>query len=153
VLLVDDEDLVRSSVRTFLEDKGLKVVDTVNPREAIRIADELGDKLGMLITDVIMPELTGTELARTLLSKHPSLSVIFMSGYAAGANHQEFPTAKFLQKPFNRATLIDAVCSSSKCKNMSQGAHSLDALSPDSERCGQDGVGYLLEIAVENLKK
>ena len=75
VLLVDDEDLVRSSVRTFLEDKGLKVVDTVNAREAIRIADEMGDKLGMLITDVIMPELTGTELARTLLSKHPSLSV------------------------------------------------------------------------------
>ncbi len=121
VLLVDDEDLVRSSVRAFLENKGLKVVDTGDAREAIRIADEIGDGLSMLITDVIMPKLTGTELARTLLSKHPSLSVVFMSGYAAGAIHQEeFPSAKFLQKPFNRATLIDAVCSSSECKNMSQ---------------------------------
>lgn len=95
VLVVDDEDPVRSSVRSFLEQRGLSVADTGDPREAVRLAQELGDDLAMLVTDVIMPEMTGTELARTLMASYPHLAIVFMSGYAAGDNGKsEFPTAK-----------------------------------------------------------
>jgi two-component system, cell cycle sensor histidine kinase and response regulator CckA len=122
VLVVDDEDFVRSSVRAFLKSKGLNVVDTGDPSEAIRLAKELGDELSTLVTDVVMPEMTGVELTRTLHARRDSLSVVFMSGYAAGVNPQkEFPHAKFLQKPFTRATLIEAVCASSRCKKLSSG--------------------------------
>lgn len=117
VLVVDDEELVRASVRAFLEHAGLTVVDTGDPKEAVRIGRELGDRLFMLVSDVVMPGVTGPELARTLLTIRPGLRVLFMSGYAAvGNGHEEFRSAKFLQKPFTRTTLIEAVCACSRCQ-------------------------------------
>jgi CheY-like chemotaxis protein len=110
VLVVDDEDLIRFSVRAFLEQRGLSVVDTTSPTEAIRIAEELGDNLALLVTDVVMPGMLGTELARLLKANHPNLDIIFMSGYAAGGTgYAEFPSSKLLQKPFSRKLLFEAV--------------------------------------------
>ncbi len=125
VLVVDDEDMVRSSIRTFLEARGLTVVDTANAHEALRIGLELGDHLTTLITDVVMPDMSGPELARTLLAKRPNLNLVFMSGYAAGAARQkDFPTAKFLQKPFTRVMLLGAVCANNVCGNKTRALHS-----------------------------
>jgi PAS domain S-box-containing protein len=110
VLVVDDEDLVRSSVRAFLEQQKVTVVDTGDPSEALSIAEKLGDELSILITDVIMPGMSGPELAHALLAKYPRLPIVFISGYAVADRSQElFPTARFLQKPFTRQMLIDCM--------------------------------------------
>lgn len=110
VLVVDDDALVRTSIRAYLELNGLTVRDCADASEALGIASELKDKMILLITDVVMPKMTGIELARVLEIEMPELPIIFMSGYAAGEKgHEEFGQAKFLQKPFTCATLMDAV--------------------------------------------
>jgi len=111
VLVVDDEAIVRRSVRAYLELSGLTVLDCADASEALKVASELKDKLALLITDVVMPNMTGIELARALVKQMPGLPIIFMSGYAAGEKgHEEFRQAKFLQKPFACARLLDTVC-------------------------------------------
>jgi signal transduction histidine kinase/CheY-like chemotaxis protein len=111
VLVVDDEAIVRKSIRAYLELNGLAVFDCADASEALKVASELKDKLALLITDVVMPNMTGIELARALVKQMPGLPIIFMSGYAAGEKgHEEFRQAKFLQKPFACATLLDTVC-------------------------------------------
>ena len=125
VIVVDDDDLVRSSIRAFLEAKGITVVDTAKAHEAFRIGIELGDDLTALITDVVMPELSGPDLARMLLANRPNLNLVFMSGYAAGAIRQkEFPAAKFLQKPFTRAMLLRSFCANYPCENKTRALQS-----------------------------
>lgn len=110
ILVVDDEELVRDSVRRFLEQAGLAVITCSDGTEALRTALDLQNKLGMLVTDVVMPGMSGTDLAGTLANKQPGLPVVFMSGYAAGdAGNLNFRRAAFLQKPFTRARLLDAV--------------------------------------------
>ncbi len=129
ILVVDDEEMVRTSVRMFLERYGLKVADCADSDEALRIGSELKDEMVLLITDFMMPKMTGGELAQLLAKQRPELPVIFMSGYAAGDIGDErlagakfldgtkildgakiLAEAKFLQKPFTRAKLMDAVC-------------------------------------------
>jgi PAS domain S-box-containing protein len=111
VLVVDDEGIVRRGIRGYLELNGLTVIDCADAPEALKVASELKDRLALLITDVVMPNMTGIELARTLVKQMPELPIIFMSGYAAGRKgHEEFSQAKFLQKPFACATLLDTVC-------------------------------------------
>jgi CheY-like chemotaxis protein len=111
ILVVDDEEVVRTSVRAFLENEGLAVVSTGDAHEAVKIALGLQSRLVLLITDVVMPTMTGTELAKSLLTGMPGIPIIFMSGYAAGKEgHDQFKQAKFLQKPFSRAALLDTVC-------------------------------------------
>ena len=111
ILVVDDEEMLRASVRAFLDHNGLTVLDCGDASEAVNIASELKERLALLVTDVVMPKMTGTELAHVLVTDMPELSIIFMSGYAAGENgHEQFNRAKFLQKPFTRATLLDAIC-------------------------------------------
>ncbi|MDR3762638.1 MAG: ATP-binding protein [Acidobacteriota bacterium] len=115
VLLVDDEEMVRGSVQSFLEQAGLTVMGCSNGEEAMAAASGLGEQLALLVTDVVMPGMSGTELASALTETHPRLPVIFMSGYAAGeANEFHFQRACFLQKPFTRMGLIDAVCRMAK---------------------------------------
>jgi PAS domain S-box-containing protein len=110
-LVVDDEEMIRTSVRAMLEHNGLTVVDCGAGAEAVRVASGLKERLALLVTDVVMPGMTGTELAQALVKDRPELPIIFMSGYAAGEKgHEQFDEAKFLQKPFSRAALIDAVC-------------------------------------------
>jgi CheY-like chemotaxis protein len=111
VLVVDDKAIVRRSIRAFLELYGLTVLDCADASEALKVALELKNRLALLITDVVMPDITGIELARALVKQMPELPIIFMSGYAAGEKgHEEFRQANFLQKPFACATLLDTVC-------------------------------------------
>ena len=108
---MDDEGIVRRSIRAYLEMNGLTVLDCADGSEALKVASELKEKLALLITDVVMPNMTGIELARSLVKQMPELPIIFMSGYAAGEKgHQDFKQATFLQKPFACATMLDTVC-------------------------------------------
>jgi two-component system, cell cycle sensor histidine kinase and response regulator CckA len=111
VLIVDDEEPIRTGLRAILENCGLTVLDCGDATEAARTAEELKGRLALLVTDIVMPKITGTELANSLVASRPDLPVVFMSGYAAGEiGCERFHQVKFLQKPFGRAKLLDAVC-------------------------------------------
>ena len=111
VLLVEDEDGVRDLVRDFLLRCGYTVVDAPDPSHAFDRFDEHQGRLQLLITDVVMPQMSGRELAETLVARQPDLRVLFMSGYTDDqVLAQHLATgAGFLQKPFTPDVLARKV--------------------------------------------
>jgi PAS domain S-box-containing protein len=118
ILVVDDEGAVRSSLRVLLEGCGLAVEEASNAIEALQKAATLKDSLAVIVTDVVMPGMSGTEFALALKREHLDVPLVFMSGYAAGEQLQEsFEGATFLQKPFSLTALINAVYRAGRCPN------------------------------------
>jgi len=112
VLLVEDEDALRNMTRRFLESCGYTVLDTGNPREAIEIARNHPKPIPLLLTDVVMPWMSGSELAEALASLRPEMRALYMSGHSDEAiMHQGAlkPGLAFLQKPFTREVLAHKV--------------------------------------------
>jgi CheY-like chemotaxis protein len=112
VLLVEDEEIVRRLVRETLVRAGYKVLDTSDPLEAQRLSDNYRGRIHLLITDVVMPKLSGRELAEGLRGRRAGMKVLYMSGYTdnaivnTGILHKE---VAFLQKPFTPAALTEKV--------------------------------------------
>jgi nitrogen-specific signal transduction histidine kinase len=108
ILIVEDEPAVRRLTRRYLETSGYKVFEAENPADAIRMAKAGHGSIDLLLTDVIMPELSGPELAERLRELLPNLKVLYMSGYPGEfiARHgiSERETA-YLQKPFSQEDL------------------------------------------------
>jgi nitrogen-specific signal transduction histidine kinase len=103
VLLVEDEESVRQLVRETLESKGYKVLEAENGEAALRIVSNYSDKIDMLITDVVMPGMSGRELSARLCASRPQTKVLYLSGYTEDAIGHEGvvdPDTAFLQKPF-----------------------------------------------------
>jgi PAS domain S-box-containing protein len=112
ILLVEDDEMVRTLVRETLERNGYKILDAAGPIEARRIADQYRLPIQMLITDVVMPKVSGRDLADQLIRKRPDLKVLYMSGYTDNAVLNSGILQKevaFLQKPFTPAALSDKV--------------------------------------------
>ena len=112
ILLVEDSKLLAKVTRDFLESDGYKVLMASNPKEAIYIADNFHEAIHLLLTDVVMPEMNGRELAEQLVAKRPHLKVLYMSGYTQGilSEHAfEAVDAAFLEKPFSQQTLSKKV--------------------------------------------
>jgi two-component system cell cycle sensor histidine kinase/response regulator CckA len=108
VLLVEDEESVRQLVRETLESRGYKVIEAENGEVALKISTTCQEPIHLLITDVVMPGISGRELARQLSKTHPHTRVLFLSGYTEDAIvHQgAFDTGTaFLQKPFTLQSL------------------------------------------------
>jgi two-component system, cell cycle sensor histidine kinase and response regulator CckA len=103
VLLVEDEESVRQLVRETLESKGYRVLEAENGESALRLSAKLAQPVDALITDVVMPGMSGRELAAQLCASCPKTKVLYLSGYTEDAIvHEgvlESGTA-FLQKPF-----------------------------------------------------
>jgi two-component system, cell cycle sensor histidine kinase and response regulator CckA len=110
ILLVDDAVALRDLTRRLLEDSGYTVLHAGEAMEAIRIAGQYKGPLPLLITDVIMPGLTGPALAERLTAGRPETRVLFTSGYA-DHNDLQHPLldCAFLEKPFTRDDLIRKV--------------------------------------------
>ena len=94
ILLVEDESVVRDVTRQVLEYAGYRVLESDGPEEALRLGHEHRGRIGLLLSDVVMPGMTGPELALRLQRLQPGLITVFMSGYAdrrsgetAGARH------------------------------------------------------------------
>jgi len=84
ILLVEDEDSVRRFTRLLLERHGCRVVEAASPDQALSTAADFDGPIALLLTDVVMPHLSGPELAEKLRASRPDLRVLYMSGYPAG---------------------------------------------------------------------
>jgi CheY-like chemotaxis protein len=104
ILLVEDEPAILKMTTRLLESQGYTVVAASTPGEAIRLAREHAGEIRLLMTDVVMPEMNGRDLAKNLLSLYPQLKRLFMSGYTANViAHQGVldEGVYFIQKPFS----------------------------------------------------
>ncbi len=108
LLLVEDDPMVRSLAVEALKLKGYRVLDAGDGREALRLAQGAGD-IDLLITDVVMPRMTGRELADKLRTTAPLLRVLFMSGYPGSLGEQLGRNVDLLEKPFTSLTLVSRV--------------------------------------------
>jgi CheY-like chemotaxis protein len=103
ILLVEDEADVRKVVSRMLTAGGYTVLEADGPREALRLFEQQGDRIDLLLTDVIMPEMNGSELSARVARLKPGVKTLFMSGFAAGVigSGGILPEGvSFLQKPF-----------------------------------------------------
>ena len=112
VLLVEDEPMVLEVARHMLEGLGYTVLPVISPADAIRIARAKGREIDLLLTDVVMPDMNGPELARRLLADHPHLRCLFVSGYfsdSAAMRDGLVQGIDLLQKPFSTTELAQRV--------------------------------------------
>jgi two-component system, cell cycle sensor histidine kinase and response regulator CckA len=108
ILVVDDEAALREAVVQVLRSSGYRVLEAQSAPDALDIAQRHSGHVDILLTDIVMPHLRGTELARRIVNVHPEIQVIYMSGYADGFHESEvLENAIFLQKPFRFATLLE----------------------------------------------
>jgi CheY-like chemotaxis protein len=112
VLLVEDADSLRKLAREVLETNGYTVLEAASGLEALRICGQSGIPIHLLLTDVVMPEMSGRELANQLAPLHPQMRVLYMSGYTDDTivHHGVLePGINFIQKPFTPDQLATRV--------------------------------------------
>ncbi|MEM6927615.1 MAG: response regulator, partial [Myxococcota bacterium] len=100
ILVVDDNDAVRDTLTRLLRFRGHTVTAADRASTALRLADE--QPFDLVLTDVVMPEMSGPELARELQRRHGDLPVLFMSGYLA---EEQVPADQLITKPIDVETL------------------------------------------------
>ncbi len=112
ILVVEDDETVRHLVASMLKTSGYRVIAPATPSEALRICGEFSTPLDLLLTDMVLPETDGAQVAEMAVASRPNLRVLFMSGYT------EHPVlrlpgfdrgAPFIQKPFSKAALTAKV--------------------------------------------
>ena len=112
VLLVEDEAPVREFVRRTLEHAGYKVIEANNPNEALQTLELIAGRVDLVLTDVVMPGMSGRMMAERLMNRYPSLRILFMSGNAEIVDllHRARDVrGVMLSKPFTPAVLIERV--------------------------------------------
>jgi two-component system cell cycle sensor histidine kinase/response regulator CckA len=112
ILVVEDDDAVRVPATEFLMMEGFKVLQARTGAEAIRVAQQARSPLDLLITDIVMPGMSGREVAEQLLELHPDIKVLYMSGdahEAAGSHRAKGSQNSILQKPFRLNKLKDKI--------------------------------------------
>jgi DNA-binding NtrC family response regulator len=111
ILLVEDEDAVRVIVSAVLRRSGYRVVEAATPRAAYETFERHGSDIDLLVSDVVMPEMSGPALAQRLVGLRPELRILFISGYADIATpiDEENPNVSFLRKPFQASALVARV--------------------------------------------
>ena len=112
ILLAEDEESLRTLTRALLESSGYRVVEAQNAKSAIEVAQRHQGPIHLLLTDVIMPGMSGRELANNLMQSHPKLKILFMSGYTHDliSQHRTLNSGPaLLEKPFDAETLLTKV--------------------------------------------
>ena len=100
ILVVDDEEDVRGAIVGMLEEMGFQSLEASTGREALDLCARYSGTIRLLLTDLIMPGMTGRQLADTLTALRPGLSVIFMSGHIDGSRQEALePGLQYIQKP------------------------------------------------------
>ena len=112
ILLVEDEDSLRTLTRDLLRLKGYTVLEAINGAEALELSGRTREEIHLLLTDVVMPGINGRALADQLKLRRPEMRVAFMSGYTGQRVGQKDilePGSFFIQKPFSREQLASRV--------------------------------------------
>ena len=111
ILLVEDELVVREVTREVLQHAGYRVLECSSAKEALQLAMNPATEIDLLLTDVVMPEMNGADLAACLLRMRPELVAVFMSGYAESevAKKMNRSSAMHIQKPFTVRSLLARV--------------------------------------------
>jgi CheY-like chemotaxis protein len=122
VLLVEDESGVRHYVRDVLEAHGYRALDAATGSDALGIAQHYEGRIHLLLTDVVLPGMNGTELVKRFLQLRPGTPVLRMSGYSERFGVQMSDGVPFLQKPFTPPALLGRI------------REILDAVEPDEGR-------------------
>jgi PAS domain S-box-containing protein len=112
ILLVEDEEIVRSLVCSVLQAQGYTVLEADSGPEALRISSAHKDPIHLMLTDIVMPHMSGRELANRFSLLRPEMRILYMSGYTDDATIQDSelePATFLLQKPFTPEVLISRV--------------------------------------------
>jgi signal transduction histidine kinase/CheY-like chemotaxis protein len=112
ILLVEDDDALRSATRRILRGRGYTILEARHGGEALLLCERYAGHIQLLLTDVVMPQMSGRELSHKLRQMRPEMKVLFMSGFsdaAAGERELIEPGAVFLSKPFSPTTLLDSI--------------------------------------------
>jgi two-component system, cell cycle sensor histidine kinase and response regulator CckA len=112
ILLVEDEEGLRSLNARGLRSRGYSVIEASNGVEALEALEEKDGAVDLVVSDVVMPEMDGPTLLKTMRGKNPDLKIIFVSGYAEDAFEKSLPENQqfaFLPKPFTLSQLVAAV--------------------------------------------
>ncbi|TQS46779.1 PAS domain-containing hybrid sensor histidine kinase/response regulator [Cryptosporangium phraense] len=112
ILLVDDERELRASIETILTRVGYTVLSAASGAEAVELATTYRGRLDLLLTDITMPGLSGREVADRVRATHPSIQVLYMSGFAQRLLTSKGtidPEVTLIEKPFNRRDLLAAI--------------------------------------------
>ena len=111
ILVVDDEQIVRDLITKFLAKLGYNVEEAVDGPEAVAVFEELDEKPILVITDIVMPDMSGYELADKLRELEPDLGILFISSDPDNLSkeHKENPKSRSLGKPFSLSALANSV--------------------------------------------
>ena len=112
ILLVEDEEGLRSLNARGLRSRGYSVIEASNGIEAMEALEEKNGAVDLVVSDVVMPEMDGPTLLKTMRGRNPDLKIIFVSGYAEDAFEKSLPENQqfaFLPKPFTLSQLVAAV--------------------------------------------
>jgi two-component system cell cycle sensor histidine kinase/response regulator CckA len=112
ILVVEDEDMVRVVVVRTLQGEGYEVLGARDGREALKLIEEVGGAVRLVITDVVMPGMSGGQLARELKRRYPAMPVVWMSGHPRETELNAEDVAEnqiFLHKPVAPRVLLETV--------------------------------------------
>ena len=112
VLIAEDEENVLELASRILRDSGYNVISAKNGEEAYWLAENYDKQIDLLLTDVIMPKLSGKDLCEKIVKQRPDIKILFMSGYTEKAiiNHGVIPSdSMFLSKPFSVLSITSKV--------------------------------------------
>lgn len=112
ILIVEDESAVRAIARRVLEREGFAVLEAATATDALRIAGAAEEQLALVLSDVVLPGMTGAELGEAIRAVQPAVPILFMSGYGeedVRARVGKLETAGFVAKPFTPRGLAEAV--------------------------------------------
>jgi CheY-like chemotaxis protein len=112
ILLAEDEQDVREVAREFLESGGYTVIEARDGTEALKRVEKYDGAIHLIVTDMVMPGMTGQELTAKLVQRRPEMRVLYMSGYserAAADSVRGGSAIRLLTKPFSRWALLRAV--------------------------------------------
>jgi DNA-binding response OmpR family regulator len=112
ILLVEDEPMVRDLAREFLEEYGYRVLTAANGKEGLSVCQDYPERIDLIVTDVVMPQMSGRELAEAVRTLRPEARVLYMSGFTDDAIVRHGVIADdlcFIQKPFSPDALAGKV--------------------------------------------
>lgn len=112
ILVLDDDEAVRSSVRRVLQLHDFRVLEAGTAMEALDVLASHEEKIDLILCDLVLPGLSGREAANTLMARRPDTAILYISGYSSPDSFRrelEKDGAPFLAKPFELPTLLRAI--------------------------------------------